>query len=100
MWIVDSPTMVDPYYNNIVFRLSLFFLSFQTFGEATLGKAGLVVIPILVAVSTFGTANLSIYASSRLIFGAARDGLLPEFLSGLHTKYKTPVPALVLLVSQ
>ena len=70
----------------------------QPFGNATLGKAGLVLIPIFVAVSTFGAANLSIYQSSRLTFAAARDGVLPDFLSGLHTKYKTPVPALVLLV--
>ena len=70
----------------------------QPFGEVTMGKAGLVVIPILVALSTFGAANGSVYTSSRLIFGAAREGLLPDCLSGLHTKYKTPVPALILLV--
>ena len=70
----------------------------QPFGEVTLGIPGLVIIPILVAVSTFGAANASIYASSRLIFGAARDRLLPDCLSGLHTKYKTPVPAIILLV--
>ena len=55
-------------------------------------------IPILVAFSTFGAANGSIYISSRLIFGAARDSLLPDFLSGLHVKYKTPIPALIFLV--
>ena len=71
----------------------------QPFGDATLGKAGLVIIPIFVAFSTFGAANGSIYTSSRQIFGAARDRLLPDSLSGLHTKYKTPVPAIILLVS-
>ena len=70
----------------------------QPFGESTLGKAGLVIIPILVSFSTFGAANGSIYITSRLIFGAARDHLLPEFLSSLHTKFRTPVPALILLV--
>ena len=57
-------------------------------------------IPILVALSTFGAANMSVYSSSRLIFGAARDHLLPDFLSGLHTKYRTPIPALILLVGK
>ena len=71
----------------------------QPFGDATLGKAGLIIIPIFVAFSTFGAANGSVYTSSRLIFGAARDHLLPDSLSGLHTKYKTPVPAIILLVS-
>ena len=70
----------------------------QPFGEATLGKAGLIVIPILVSFSTFGAANGSIYITSRLIFGAARDNLLPDFLRSLHTKRRTPVPALILLV--
>ena len=70
----------------------------QPFGAATLGKAGLIVIPILVSFSTFGAANGSIYITSRLIFGAARDNLLPDFLRGLHVKRRTPVPALILLV--
>lgn len=70
----------------------------QPFGAATLGKAGLILIPILVSFSTFGAANGSIYITSRLIFGAARDSLLPDFLRGLHVKRRTPVPALILLV--
>lgn len=70
----------------------------QPFGAATLGKAGLIVIPILVSFSTFGAANGSIYITSRLIFGAARDNLLPDFLRGLHVKRRTPIPALILLV--
>ena len=71
----------------------------QPFGEATLGKAGLVVIPIIVACSTFGSANGGIYTSSRSMFGAAKDRLLPDVLSGLHTQYRTPVPAIIYLVS-
>ena len=81
------------------FSIVMFCISLQPFGDATLGKAGLVLIPIFVAFSTFGAANGSVYTSSRLIFGAARDSLLPDCLSGLHTKYKTPVPALFFLVS-
>ena len=71
----------------------------QPFGAATLGKAGLIVIPILVSFSTFGAANGSIYITSRLIFSAARDNLLPDFLRGLYIKRRTPVPALILLVT-
>ena len=63
-----------------------------------MGKAGLFVIPMLVAFSTFGAANGSTYTSSRSVFGAAKDHLLPDFLSGLHTRYRTPVPAILFLV--
>ena len=70
----------------------------QPFGEATLGKVGLIVIPILVAFSTFGAANGGTFTSSRSIYGAAKDHLLPDFLSGLHTHYRTPVPAILFLV--
>ena len=51
-----------------------------------------------ISFSTFGATNGSIYITSRLIFGAARDNLLPDFLRGLHVKRRTPVPALILLV--
>ena len=73
-------------------------ISVQPFGEATLGKAGLIVIPILVAFSTFGAANGGTYASSRSVYGAAKDHFLPDCLSGLHTHYRTPVPAILFLV--
>ena len=33
------------------------------------------------------------------MFGAAKDRLLPDVLSGLHTQYRTPVPAIIYLVS-
>ena len=36
---------------------------------------------------------------SRVKFVAARDGLLPSFLSGVHNKYRTPLPAIVVSVS-
>ena len=35
----------------------------------------------------------------RVKFVAARDGLLPSFLCGVHNKYRTPLPAIVVSVS-
>ncbi len=70
----------------------------QTFGEVALGRAGLVVVPFMVALSTFGASLSSVYTGSRLMFAAARDGLFPQALSGLHRTYKTPVPAIMLQV--
>lgn len=67
------------------------------FGEATLGKAGLVIIPLLVAVSNFGSLVGTLFTGSRITFSAARDGLLPEFLSGIQKNFKTPLPATLML---
>ncbi|XP_031568721.1 b(0,+)-type amino acid transporter 1-like [Actinia tenebrosa] len=53
------------------------------------------VIPILVACSTFGTANGNAFAGGRLVFAAAREGHLPKFLAMVHTKRHTPLPALL-----
>ena len=43
------------------------FVFWQPFGEAVLGKAALVIFPVMVAVSTFGASLLSYYLASRYI---------------------------------
>ena len=84
-----------------------------------LGKAGLIVIPLLVALTTLGAANGSIFAGtryetasmvglrsnrmhsfldSRIFYVAARGGQLPDMFSGVHRTYKTPMPATLLHV--
>ncbi len=63
-----------------------------------MGKAGLVIIPLLVAVSNFGSLVGTLFTGSRITFSAARDGLLPEFLSGIQKNFKTPLPATLMLV--
>ena len=67
------------------------------FGKATLGTAGLVIIPLLVAFSTFGAANGNVFAGSRIMLSTARDGLLLDALSGLHRTFRTPVPGVIVL---
>ena len=70
----------------------------QVFGYKALGRAGLVVIPLMVAVSTFGASLANVFGGSRVIFASARDGLFPQALSGLHKTYQTPVPAIIFQV--
>ena len=65
------------------------------FGKTTLGTAGLIIIPILVAISTFGTTVGSFFSQSRVILSSAREGLFPSALGGVHQTYKTPVPAII-----
>lgn len=40
-----------------------------------------------------------LFASFRLVYVAAREGHLPEFLAMVHTKQHTPLPAMLFNVS-
>jgi amino acid transporter len=55
-------------------------------------------MPLSVAVSTFGTANGTIFAAGRLCYVASREGHLANALSFVHKDRLTPAPALLLNV--
>jgi len=55
-------------------------------------------IPIFVALSTFGTGNGSLFSGGRLMFSCARNGHMPEVLAMVHYNKYTPVPAVALTV--
>ena len=63
-----------------------------------LGKASFIV-PILVAMSVYGTANGSQYSAGRISYCAARDGHLVDVLSYVHAFRLTPTIAILLNVS-
>lgn len=95
----------------------------QTFGEKLLGMFS-VIMPISVALSTFGGINGYLFTSSRwdspprrlfhccsisadelsddsacrLCFSGAREGHLPSLLAMIHYKNCTPIPALLVCV--
>ncbi|XP_064640838.1 b(0,+)-type amino acid transporter 1-like [Lineus longissimus] len=65
-----------------------------TWGNTVLGSASFI-IPISVALSTFGACNGSAFSGARLCFAAAREGHLPGLLSMVHVGSYTPLTALI-----
>jgi len=65
-----------------------------TFGNRILGPMAWL-MPLSVAISTFGAANGTIFAAGRLCYVASREGHLVDVLSFVHVKKLTPAPALL-----
>jgi amino acid transporter len=68
----------------------------QDFGSTLFGSAGGIVFALCVAASCFGALNATTFTTSRLIYVAGREHLLPTMFGELHPKRLTPVKALVL----
>lgn len=68
------------------------------FASRVYGKFAFI-MPIFVACSTIGSANGVIFTSSRLFYVGAREGQMPELLTMVHHKTRTPVPAVIVCVS-
>nr|XP_047129311.1 b(0,+)-type amino acid transporter 1-like isoform X2 [Hydra vulgaris] len=68
-----------------------------TFGNHVYGPAALV-IPVLVACSSFGASNGSLISSSRMLNAVAQKGHVPKFLSLIHKKRHTPSISLFFIV--
>merc|ERR1712038_1050032 len=65
-----------------------------TFGNRILGPMAWL-MPLSVAISTFGAANGTIFAAGRLCYVASREGHLVDILSFVHKENLTPAPALL-----
>ncbi|XP_065223260.1 Y+L amino acid transporter 2 [Planococcus citri] len=65
-----------------------------TFSNKVLGSISWI-MPIFVALSTFGAVNGILLTSSRLFFAGAREGQMPEILTMIQLKRITPMPAVL-----
>lgn len=65
-----------------------------TFGNRILGVMAWL-MPLSVTISTFGSANGTLFAAGRLCFAASREGHLLDILSYVHVKRLTPAPGLI-----
>ncbi|XP_072256325.1 cystine/glutamate transporter-like [Pyxicephalus adspersus] len=69
----------------------------MSFADRTLNQASWL-ISILVAMSCFGALNGGIFAASRMLFAASREGQWPPLFSMIHIRKHTPLPALILMM--
>lgn len=54
-------------------------------------------VPIFVALSTFGSVNGILFTSSRLFYAGALEGQMPEILTMIQVKRMTPTPAVLFM---
>jgi amino acid transporter len=67
------------------------------FAEKLFGQAGLYWVLVLQIALEFTTIGGVMFGISRLLYGLARDGMLPKVFAWLHPKFKTPWAALFLI---
>jgi APA family basic amino acid/polyamine antiporter len=59
------------------------------------GSIGGILMSIGIVISTLGTINSNLLTSPRVTYAMGRDGLLPERFGRLHSKFRTPVAAIL-----
>lgn len=67
--------------------------------ERAIGPFGVSLLLAGAAISCFGLISGDLLASPRLLFAAARDGMLPKFLAKVHPKYATPYWSVIVYAS-
>jgi APA family basic amino acid/polyamine antiporter len=64
--------------------------------DVVLGRGGATVTAVIVVISTLGALSGIVLAGPRVYYAMARDGLLFDFLGGVHPRFRTPHRAIAL----
>ncbi|WGI16998.1 amino acid permease [Methanonatronarchaeum sp. AMET-Sl] len=64
--------------------------------ESFLGSVGVTIMVLAGVFATLSTGNASLMSSARYPFAMAKDGLMPEWLTKIDGRFKTPITAIVL----
>lgn len=59
--------------------------------QAMMGKTGYIIMSLLTVLASFTTANAYISSFPRMLYGLAREGLVPSFFGKINRKTHTPV---------
>ena len=65
---------------------------------AMLGSAGRIVMSVLTILASFTTANAYLAALPRMLYGMARENLVPKTFAKVHPKYRVPMSGLFFTV--
>ncbi|HYT05616.1 MAG TPA: amino acid permease [Gemmatimonadales bacterium] len=64
--------------------------------QVTMGRAGAALVAVAILTATLGSNNGQVLAAARIPYAMARDGLLPRWLGGVHSRFLTPAPSLIM----
>jgi amino acid transporter len=64
--------------------------------EKMIGPAGGTILLFAAAISCFGNVSGDMFATPRLLFAGAKNGMFPKFLGNVHHKYATPYWAAII----
>ena len=63
--------------------------------QVTLGRMGAGFVAGAILISTLGANNGIVLTAARIPYAMARDGLMFKWISGVHPRFLTPVPSLI-----
>ena len=64
-------------------------------GAVFLGALGGMVVAVAGILATLSTGNAALLSSSRYPFAMARDGLVPDWVSRIHERFRTPLRSIL-----
>src|SRR5207247_8744774 len=63
--------------------------------QVTLGRGGAAFVALAAVIATLGSNNGQVLAGARIPYAMARDGVLPRWMGGVHPRFLTPAPSLI-----